>query len=252
MTAPGGPFPEKPSSASLTTLAYNAIKEEILSNRLRPGESVPREHLTNAFGLGRTPVREALLQLEREGFVEIRPRMGTFVSQLNLREIQQMYEVRRTLEGLAAQRAARYAPAARVTEVEESLNRYQIDRSAAHTDLELAGMQEAGQGLHRMIVDTCQNEVLAQLMRSLHDHFRRFRSLSLRLPHKVVTSHEQHVAILAAIKQHDAALAERLMHEHFDFAARSLLESLTHDGAEPAAVRVTLGQPRLGAASPRD
>lgn len=235
---------KKPATASLTTLAYQAIKEEILSTRLRPGEAVPTERLTSALGLGRTPVREALLQLEREGLVEIRPRMGTFISQLNLREIQQMYEVRRHLEGLAAQRAARLAPLDRIVEVEVALGRYHVARGTPPSDADLAGMQEAGQGLHRMIVDTCQNDVLAQMIRSLHDHFRRFRSLSLALPKKIVTSHAQHVGIVGALKRRDAALAERLVYEHFDFAARSLLDSLAHDDGSPDRMPVTVGAPR--------
>lgn len=235
---------KRSTNASLTSLAYQAIKEEIISTRLRPGEAVPTERLTSTLGLGRTPVREALLQLEREGFVQILPRIGTFISQLNLREIQQMYEVRRHLEGLAAQRAARYASAVRIAEVDEALGRYPIDAADPRSEADLAGMQEAGQRLHLMIVDTCQNDVLAQLIRSLHEHFRRFRSLSLALPQKIVTSHGQHVAILDAIKRHDGAAAERLVHEHFEFAAQSLLQSLANDDGRPGRVSVTIGDPR--------
>ncbi len=229
------------SRNSLTALAYEALKEEILSTRLRPGDAVPTERLTATLGVGRTPIREALLRLEKEGLVEIRPRMGTFVSALNLREIREMYEVRRTLEGLAARRAARYAPVDRLAEAERRLGAHREADVLTLRAEDLADMQDAGQALHRLIVDTCQNEVLARLIRSLQDHFRRFRSLSRTLPQKVSTSHKQHLEILEALKARDEDRAERLVHQHFDAAARSLLDSLMGDEGRQPGIAVAVG-----------
>ncbi len=78
----------------LTEQAYRGIKQEILSNRLPPGAPLPVDRFIREMKLSRTPVREAILRLEREGFVEIRPRLGTFVAQLDLRKIREMYHVR--------------------------------------------------------------------------------------------------------------------------------------------------------------
>jgi DNA-binding GntR family transcriptional regulator len=232
---------EPRNSSSLTGLAYETLKEEILSTRLRPGEAVPTERLTATLGVGRTPIREAVLRLEKEGLVEIRPRMGTFVSALNLREIREMYEVRRTLEGLAARRASRHASADRLADAERGLGPYRGADPATLRAEDYAGMQEAGQALHRLIVDTCQNEVLARLIRSLQDHFRRFRSLSRTLPQKLLTSHAQHLEILEALKARDEDRAERLVHEHFDAAARSLLDSLMGEEGRQPGIAVAVG-----------
>ncbi len=87
---------------SAVDVAYQAIKSDILNNRLKPGEAVPVEKYVKDLSLSRTPVREATLRLERERLVEIRPRLGTFVSHLDLRDIRDMYAVRRLLEGEAA------------------------------------------------------------------------------------------------------------------------------------------------------
>lgn len=206
---------------SLTTIAYNAIKGEILSNHLKAGAPLPTERFIGELGLSRTPLREAILQLEKEGFVEVRPRMGTFVSHLNLREIQDMYQVRRELEGLAARLAAGRVQIERLAEVEKELKRHPL---AGRINYE--GLSEAGQGLHRLIVESCGNRVLAQFIRSLQDHFTRFRSLSLNMPEKIVASHREHLQILEALKKGDEELAERLIHEHFDHAGRTLLEGL--------------------------
>ena len=81
------------ADASLTDRAYQQIKEEILANRLRPGDPLRVDHFIKRLKLSRTPMREAIQRLEKEGLVEIRPRMGSFVSHIELREIVEMYQV---------------------------------------------------------------------------------------------------------------------------------------------------------------
>ena len=211
------------TSESLTLVAYEALKGEILGNGLRAGDPLPLDRFVRELGLSRTPLREAILRLEKEGLVEVRPRMGTFVSHLNLREIQEMYQVRRELEGLAARLTAARVSAERLAEVEKELTRHKLTGKVDHRAL-----SEAGQALHALIVEACGNQVLARFIRSLQDHFTRFRRLSLALPEKIIASHREHLAILAALKARDGELAEQLVHEHFDHAGRTLLENLLH------------------------
>lgn len=219
----------------LTEQAYRGIKHEILSNRLPPGAPLPVDRFIREMKLSRTPVREAILRLEREGFVEIRPRLGTFVAQLDLRKIREMYHVRGVLEGSAARLAATIADPDRLAAVESELA---AQKTAG--DMNLAAISEAGQSLHRLIVDQCGNEVLAGTIRSLQDHFVRFRHVSLHLPEKVLSSHREHLQILAALKCRDGDAAERLTREHFDHAARSLVESVLNQPHYGGPVRLTL------------
>jgi DNA-binding GntR family transcriptional regulator len=220
---------------SLTAVAYQAIKSEILSNHLRSGDPLPLERFVQELGLSRTPLREAILRLEKEGLVEVRPRMGTFVSHLNLREIQEMYEVRRELEGLAARLAAGRINSERLTEVERELTAHKLNGNVNYPAL-----SEAGQGLHRLIVESCGNLVLARFIRSLQDHFTRFRSLSLDIPDKILSSHREHLQILKALKQGDGAKAEKLVQDHFDHAGRFLLESLIQQSGRDSETRITV------------
>lgn len=222
-------------NGSLTDRAYQVIKQEILANRLRPGDVLPAERFVRELGLSRTPLREAIQRLEKEGFVEIKPRMGTFVSHLNLREIQDMYQVRRELEGLAARLAAERASPERLAEVESALKRF-----SPKGKVNYAEMSEAGQSLHRLIIESCGNRVLAGFIRSLHEHFSRFRSLSLDIPEKIMASHAEHLNILDALKRHDGARAEELVHQHFDHAGRSLLDNLLNQPHGSGEIRVTI------------
>jgi DNA-binding GntR family transcriptional regulator len=222
---------------SLTDVAYHTIKDEILTNKLRPGESLPLERYINDLSLSRTPLREAVLRLEKEGLVEIKPRMGTFVAHLNLREIQEIYQVRRTLEGLAARLAAERIKVESLKEVETNLLRHSLKGSKINYE----AISETGQSLHRFIINSCGNSVLSRIIQSLQDHFTRFRSLSLDIPEKVLSSHQEHLKILDALKKRDGELAEKLIHEHFDNAAKYLLENLL-TSSNYSEVKVTISQ----------
>jgi DNA-binding GntR family transcriptional regulator len=224
-----------PSPAPLTERAYRAIKDEILDNRLPPGAPLPVERFLRQMKLSRTPVREAILRLEREGLVEIRPRLGTFAAHLDLRKIREMYHVRGVLEGSAARLAATVAPQERFAEAARDLRSQKTGAGA-----DIAAISEAGQRLHRLIVEACGNQVLADTIRSLQDHFVRFRHVSLQLPEKVLSSHREHLRIVEALQRRDAEASERLVREHFEHAARFLMESLINRPELGGNVRVTL------------
>lgn len=216
----GGGIRSDWGTGSRTQVAYTALKHEILSNRLAPGEPLPIERFIRELGLSRTPIREAIQQLETEGFVEVRPRMGTFVSQLDLREIREMYELRQALEGFAARLVVGRVAVEELEELERRLRRHE------GRDPDLAEISADGQRLHDLIIGSCGNDALTRSLRSIQDHFTRYRSISLRLPEKIMASHAEHLAILEALRSGDADRAEQLVRAHFAHAGRSLLESL--------------------------
>lgn len=220
------------SDASLTDRAYQEIKEEILTNRLRPGDPLRVEHFIKRLNLSRTPLREAIQQLEKEGLVEIRPRMGSFVSHIELREIVEMYQVRALLEGFAARLAAGRVSPDRLAELEE-----QLTRQPPGSESDSAALTKAGLALHRLIVESCGNLVLTRFVVSLQDHFRRFRAVSPQLPERVQDFHREHLQILGALKEGDGVRAEQLIRRHLERAAELLMERL-------------LGQPVQAAAAP--
>lgn len=134
----------------LTDRAYLAIKEEILSNRLEPGAVLPIQRFTEEMKLSRTPVREAILRLQREGFVEVRPRLGTIVAHLDLRRLRAMYHVRSVLEGDAARLACEIIPEQVLSTCDKELRRQRTSGT-----LDVAAMSEAAQHLHEAIIAHC-------------------------------------------------------------------------------------------------
>lgn len=212
---------KRPDAPPLTDRAYLAIKGEILSNRLEPGAILPIHRFTGEMKLSRTPVREAILRLQREGFVEVRPRLGTIVAHLDLRRLREMYHVRSVLEGEAAKLACSLIPEPALVACDSDLRRL---RTSGKLDIE--AMSEAGQRLHETIITHCGNMLLAETIRGLQDHFVRFRHVSLQLPEKVLASHREHLGIVEALKRQDGEAAQRLVREHFEHAAHFLIDSL--------------------------
>ncbi|MBI4874877.1 MAG: GntR family transcriptional regulator [Acidobacteria bacterium] len=222
-------------AGSRTALAYRAIKEEILGNVLHAGDAVPMERFVRELRLSRTPVREAILQLSKEGFIDVRPRMGTFVSHLDLRQIQEMYEVRSLIEGHAARLATELIPPQTLAALEDELRAQKTEG-----EIDAKAISEAGQNVHRLVVNCCGNRVLAQMILSLQDHFTRFRKLSLQIPEKTLSSHREHLEIVAALKCGDGGLAELLVHRHHQHAAQYLLESLLRRSSDADGPRLTV------------
>jgi len=102
---------------------------------------------------------------------------------------------------------------------------------------DLQAISESGHKLHRLILESCENRLLANMIDSLHDHFRRFRSLSLQIPEKALLSHNEHLEIIEALKDRDGDRAERLVHLHFDHALSYLLDGLLRHPSHNMRVR---------------
>lgn len=134
---------------------------------------LPIQRFTGEMKLSRTPVREAILRLQREGFVEVRPRLGTIVAHLDLRRLRAMYHVRSVLEGDAARLACEIIPEQVLSTCDKELRRQRTSGT-----LDVAAMSEAAQHLHEAIIAHCGNMVLMETIRGLQDHFVRFRHVS--------------------------------------------------------------------------
>jgi len=201
---------------SATEVAYARLKNEILTNRLAPGDSISIDDYVRALKLSRTPLREAILRLQREGLIEIRPRQGTFVAPLDLRQIQDLLAVRRLLEGEAARLAA-----PRISR--ESLDDLSRQWKDGTDPFELFN---CSQRVHALCAQHCGNLMLRQMLENSQDHYIRFRSLTPRSPERLLSYHKEHISIVAALKAKDAAKAQERMHSHLDRASAYLLDSL--------------------------
>lgn len=205
---------------TLTDQVYHSLKRQILSRRLAPGARLVAGHLAASMGVSLTPVREALRLLEKDALIESVPHRGAVVVRPTRKIFEDLFAVRRRLEGLAARLAALGADAAAVAAIAETI---EATEAAVDRDDEQAFV-EADRGFHRAVAAACGNEVLAPLIASLADRLRLFHTMTLGSHEGPRRTLGQHAAVFEAIRRGDAEEAEQCMLDHIDFSLANAIE----------------------------
>jgi DNA-binding GntR family transcriptional regulator len=187
-----------------------AIEEKIAVGEFPPGKRLDEAELLARFGISRTPLREALIQLDSLGLVEIRPRRGVYVADVSPQRLIEMFEVMGELEAMCGRLAAR-----RITEDEQKRlhSAHEACRAAAeshHPD----AYYYANEQFHFAIYASSHNAYLAEQARQLHRKLRVYRRLQLRVRDRVSNSFAEHVGIVAAIAAGNGELAAERMRQH--------------------------------------
>jgi DNA-binding GntR family transcriptional regulator len=203
-------LPKIAEPVSLKDKAYNAIKSAILSLKLRPGDPLVESELAQQLGISKTPVRDALLELEREGFVTKILFKGTYVTEVTLRDIHEIFQLRAVLEGLAARLATPLFSLQELDQITENLTAAE----AALAEGKLALCSERGKTLHDAIINKAENQRLNLITRNLDDHVQRFRLLSDQISGRLNKSVKEHRRVLEALRQRDPVAAEQAMRDH--------------------------------------
>lgn len=152
------------------THIFDILKGRIINLEMKPGDHVQEKDLIEEFGVSRTPVREALIKLSQIGLIETRPRVGTFVTQIDLKSVKNAYEVKKNLEGLAAELAARRATDNEIKELFEIINRF--SRYDIVKDYKQCINDD--QRFHQIIRQASRNEMLIEILDQLNTKTARF------------------------------------------------------------------------------
>ena len=207
--------------ATLTDRVYDALRADILTNRLPPGTPLQEESLANALGVSRGPIREATRRLASEGLVSVVPRKGAMVSSLSPAEFVSAYQVREALEVLAVRLAT---PRLTPDDLDELEALHQAMLHAAQTE-DSERFFEGNANFHSLLVGRSGNILLQEMYYPLVDQMRRYRMKSMTLRGGMVRSCEEHRAILDALRRVDAEEAVRLVREHIEIPQRILASS---------------------------
>jgi DNA-binding GntR family transcriptional regulator len=216
---------EAMQSSSLVEVAYQRLRTQILDNTLPPGFRAFEQELADRLGISRTPVREALIRLQKEGLVEVIPRHGMKVLPVSPSDMRDIYEVLTALEGAAAEIVARRAPGEDELAPLAQASR-DMARALKHDDLE--AWAAADERFHRGLIELSGNRLLIDAVLNLWDRAHRARMSTLRLRAKPVNSTKEHVLLLERLRAGDARGAFEANRAHRERASRELLEILTH------------------------
>lgn len=199
--------------ASLSKLASEKIRGQILGGKLRPGERLVEDRLSAELGVSRVPVREALRALSMEGLVQLEPNRGATVTSVTPELVAELVEVRTLLEALNARLAARRHDPEIVALLQDTLRRGN-DAAQAGTSEELARLNGE---FHERLAEASRNSVLSDIMRSLRE--RTSLAFSVNGRARAREDWKEHAGILAAVIDGDEELAALLASRHVKNAA---------------------------------
>ncbi len=195
---------------TLSNWVYKQLRDSITEGRFQAGDCLVELKIAEELGVSRTPVREALKQLELEELVTSYPNRGVVVNAITNEDIEDVFKIRLLLEGQAAAWAAeRITPEQldRMTEAAELMDLYTRKGDTEH-------LVRLDTRFHEIIYDACQSRTLRHILLSLHQKIHRARQSSLTSPGRARDSLAEHRQILDALERHDAAAAKRCIERH--------------------------------------
>lgn len=186
------------------------IEEMIAVGKLKPGQHLDETVLAEKFGVSRTPIREALIQLASMGIIVIRPRRGAIVAEIGPQQLIEMFEVMAEFEAMCALLAARRMTPAEHATLKASHIACTEARDNADSDVYFYKNEE----FHQQIYIGSQNTFLAEQARALQRRLRPYRRLQLRVRDRVKNSFDEHGAVVDAIIEGKGELAAELLRKH--------------------------------------
>lgn len=190
---------------------YETLKQRIINHVLAPGEPIIEAILSKELKISKTPIREALQQLEKEGFIENIPGRGNFVSRISIQDVRETFEIRELLEGEAIKRAALRRDPGKLEAIQkafESSEQSSQDSPSRHF--------RSGDQIHAFIFESIGNQRLMEIYRRLQDHIVRHRIHFFNNFHvgRSQESYKEHLEILDALAAQDPARCEQAIKVH--------------------------------------
>jgi DNA-binding GntR family transcriptional regulator len=200
------------ANRSLSTQIYEHLRSAIIEGEIAPGAKMREQQLADQFKVSRVPLREAIPLLEAEGLVYTVPRHGTFVARLTLRDVHDLFDVRESLETLAARLAAERINRPDTSDVVDALKDNLQRAKQAVRDGDDAAIAATSAEFHRLVVELSGNALLRTMMRPINGRVQwLFRLTSARDPRAACRAHEQ---LLRAILRGEVDRAGELAFDH--------------------------------------
>ena len=195
---------------SIGDYVYNTLKKNIINMNIKPGDKISEKEISGLLELSRTPIREAFIKLSREGVLYILPQKGTYISKINLKQVDEARFIRECLEKGVMAIAVKGIPEAYQTKLEKSLKKQKnhIDKK------EYEKFLEEDEAFHRLIFEACDKERSWEIIEMVNTQYKRVRLLSFELNESLDKVYKQHVQIYDTIVNKNLSLAEEMVTIH--------------------------------------
>ena len=210
---------------SLRGRVFTKIRDDILNGVYKEHEELKEARIGKELGVSRTPVREALRQLELEGLVQIIPNRGAFVTGISAKDVRDIYMIRSRLEGLCARWACEHITREQLESMEENVYLAEFHAGKGHMEQ----MAELDNQFHHTLYRACDSKMLEHLLNDYHEYLLRVRKKALSAIDRGTASNKEHRSIMEAIRAGNADLAERLASEHMKNAYANMVSNGLYD-----------------------
>ena len=206
---------------SLRGRVFHKLREDILNGQYEEHEELKEVAISEEMGVSRTPVREALRQLELEGLVQIIPNKGAYVTGITQKDVKDIYMIRSLLEGLCAKWACEHITDEQLEELEENVYLAKFHAGKGH----LEQLAQLDNRFHEVLYEGCDSKMLEHLLKDFHQYVLRVRKKTLNNERRGTASNQEHEMILEAIKEKNAELAQQLANEHITKAYENMVKN---------------------------
>ena len=212
----------------LREIVSDALRQAIRDGLLPPGERLMEIPLAEELGVSRTPIREAIRILEQEGLVVMIPRRGTYVADMSLKDVTEVFELRSILEELAAELAAE-----RITNEEiEALEQHLVEIGNYMNENNLDKVVQADILFHEILYKASRNDRLVEMINNLREQTLRFRTLSMSQTGRLAKTWDEHRQLVEAISDRDVERARQIARIHMEESEKTLLAGMQLKGQE--------------------
>lgn len=204
---------EEHQDYSLSSRVFQKIHEDILNGRYKENDELREITIGKELGVSRTPVREALRQLELEGLVTIIPNKGAHVTGITGKDVKDIYMIRSLLEGLCARWATENITEEQLSRLEEIilLSEFHMNKASSSNADQVTDYDSR---FHSVLYEASSSRILSHVLTDFHRYVQMARRNSVVSEERARKSIREHKQILRAIKDKDADLAEQLANEH--------------------------------------
>lgn len=210
------------SKLNLRSRIFKQLEQDIVNGVYPPGANLTEKALSEKLGVSRTPLREALCQLELQGLVDSIPNKGVVVVGVSKKDIEDIYVIKYAIEALAARLAAERITPEEITELEEVINLTEFYANKGNVEK----IVDLDSRFHDLIAKAGKNRPLRSMMANFHNFVKMARLKSLTSPGRLQGVLKEHRALLDAIIAGDADLAEKVADIHTRSAQASITEAL--------------------------
>ena len=200
---------------------YEILFSDIVNRKLKPGNRLVESCLAEELGVSRTPLRDAIARLAKEGFVEINPRKGACIKEFNIEDVVEVYDIRKALERLAISLA--------VPEIKDNdLKRLKDLFSRGDKKV----LTQADAELHHLIINSSGNKKLINMLDNLYNFIEVFRVTGYYFKDRAEKATSDHIKILNALIKRDKTLAEKLIEEHIETTKQDIIDNFKQSQKE--------------------